>query len=435
MRIALIETRGKGLAVNKDQAGTFGTATDAGRGIFGKLINKVKRRGVRTPVIFLAYMYSIFVKEGHQVTFYDHFPDEKCDLAVIASSLVDYKNELSLAKEIKTKFGARVGFIGAFSSVRPDIFLEAGDFVIAGEPEEATLRIAKGITEPKGVIVSNLVNDLDTFPFPTWDEHPIHEYSYYPLLKKKPFLTVLSSRGCSYDCNYCPYMVVETALWRKRNPTLVVDEIEYLIDKFGIKSFLFRDPLFTMDMKRTETISKEIINRKLDVEWVCETRTDRLDENLVDIMHEAGLRAINIGVEAFDLDLLKKMNRKPPTHEVQENIINYCEDHGVRIMAFYVLGIPGQTKEDMIKTIDYSKSLNTSFAQFTIATPYPGTKFHDEVKNDITSNEWEKYTAYIPLIKSNDYSSNDLLQTKERAFKEYYLRWKWIKTRGKAIIA
>jgi len=169
---------------------------------------------------------------------------------------------------------------------------------------------------------------------------------------------------------------------------------------------------------------------------VCETRTDRLDEPLIDIMHEAGLRGINIGVEAFDLALLKKMNRKPPTHELQERIINYCEEHGVKIAAFHVLGIPGQDKDGIRQTIEYAKHLNTSFAQFTIATPYPGTKFYDQVKNDIMMNEdWQKYTAYTSLLRSDHYTSEELLRFKESAFKEYYLRWAWMSTRMMGVIA
>ena len=175
----------------------------------------------------------------------------------------------------------------------------------------------------------------------------------------------------------------------------------------------------------------EIIDRKLKFEWTCETRVDRLDEPLLDIMYAAGLRGIEFGVEAFDLSLLSSMNRKPPTHELQEKIVNYCENLGVKMMAFYVLGIPGQTKEDILKTINYSKHLNTSLAQFTIATPYPGTKFIDEIKDSINDKgTFENYSSYLPLINSEHYTPDELLKFKEKAFKEYYVRWKWILKRG-----
>jgi anaerobic magnesium-protoporphyrin IX monomethyl ester cyclase len=434
MKVALIETRGEKYAVNKDQAGGFGTSTDTGTGIFGKIVNHVKRRGVRTPVLFLAYIHSIFEQEGHSVKFFDKKPNEEFDLIIMVTSMVDYKNEIILAKEIKQTSKAKLGFIGAFATVRPDIFLKVGDFVISGEPEDAAIKIARGEIEPKGIIISELIQDLDKLPFPKWEGHNIDGYGYYPLLKKKPFLTVLSSRGCSYDCDYCPYMVLETAMWRKRTPANVVDELEYLKKKFGLKSFLFRDPLFTVDMKRTKEICDEMIKRNLDLEWGCETRSDRLDEQLIDIMYSAGLRSIEIGVEAFDMDLLASLNRKPPQQKHQERIIEYSENKGVKMTAFYVLGIPGQTLQDMESTIAYSKKLNTSFAQFTIATPYPGTKFHSNVKDDIIGEDWEKYTSYLPLIKSDKFSPETVLKLKEKAFKEYYLRWNWILKRSKGII-
>jgi anaerobic magnesium-protoporphyrin IX monomethyl ester cyclase len=436
MRVALVETRGEKLAVNKDQAGSFGTATDAGDGLFGSLANRIKRNGIRTPAIFIAYMSALLARDGHEVTFYDRIPDGDSDIVIMMSSIVDYKNEVKLAQEIKSSSNAKIGFVGAFATVRPDIFLGAGDFVIAGEPEDATMRLSRNLVEPKGVIKSNLLTDLDSIPFPRWDDHPIGEYSYYPMLKRKPFLTMMSSRGCPYDCHYCPYMVLQTPLWRKRPPVNVVDEMEYLVNNYGIKSITFRDAMLTVDMERTRQICEEIIRRDLDIEWDCETRVDRLDEPLIDLMHEAGLRGIEIGVEAFDIALLRKMNRKPPAHDMQERIINYCEDHGVKVGAFYVLGIPGSTRESNLQTIEYAKHLNTSLAQFTIATPYPGTKMYEQVKNEIMLTEdWEKYSAYKPLIKSDEFTPDELLRLKESAFRQYYLRWKWISKRMMGLIA
>ena len=435
MRIALVETRGEKYAVNKDLAGTFGTSTDTGTGLFSKILNKIKRKGVRVPVLYLGYMYSIFKNEGHDVKFFDSAPDEEFDIVIMASSTVDYENEIVLAKKIKSTTNSKVGFIGAFATTNPDLFLKFSDFIIAGEPEEATIRIARGEIEPKGVIVSQLLDNLDQLPFPTWDDHKIKEFSYYPHLKTKPFFQILSSRGCPYDCNYCPYMVLETPAWRKRTPKNVADEMEYLIKKYGMKSFLFRDPVFTLDKKRTGEICEEMLRRKFKLDWICETRIDTLDENLLDLMKKSGCKGMNIGVEAFDLDLLRKMNRKPASHELQERLVNYAEKIGIKVMAFYVLGIPGQTKNDIEKTIQYSKHLNSSLAQFTIATPYPGTKFHDEVKNEIVNDSnWNEYTAYTSLIKLKNISSNELLEYKERAFKEYYLRWKWIKKRALKVL-
>ena len=430
MKVILIETRGEKLAVNKDLAGTFGTATDTGTGYFSRILNKIKKHGVRVPVVYMGYLYAIFEKYGHDVKFYDKIPDESADLVIIASSTVDHENEINLVRKIKSTSNAKAGFIGAFATTNPELFLNECDFIISGEPEDAVIQLAEGKIQPQGIIISKLLQNLDDLPFPNWDGHPIHEFSYFPHLKKKPFLQILSSRGCPYDCNYCPYMVLETPEWRKRSSKNVVDEIEYLIKRYGMKSFLFRDPVFTLDKNRTMEICNEMIKRNLDVDWVCETRIDTLDEPLIDKMCESGMKGMNIGVEAFDVQLLKKMNRKPASHELQEKLINYVEKKGAKVMAFYVLGIPGQTKEDMIKTINYSKYLNSSLAQFTLATPYPGTKFRTEVEDSIRKGKWEEYTGFQSLIQLDGISYEEMLKLKERAFKEYYLRWNWIKKRA-----
>jgi radical SAM superfamily enzyme YgiQ (UPF0313 family) len=430
MKVLLIETRGEKLAVNKDLAGTFGTSTDLGKGVFARLVNRIKRRGVRVPVLYMGYLSSIFAKDDHNVKFFDKFPNEDADIAIIASSTVDHKNEIELAKKIKSTSNAKVGFIGAFATTNPELFLKECDFIISGEPEDAAIRLSRGEIEPKGIIISKLLDNLDELPFPNWDDHPIHEFSYFPLLKKKPFLQILSSRGCPYDCNYCPYMVLETPQWRKRSPKNVVDEIEYIMKRYNMKSFLFRDPVFTLDKDRTREICNEIIKRGLNVEWTCETRIDTLDESLIDIMLESGMKGMEIGVESHDLELLKKMHRAPSSHELQERLVNYIEERGAKIMAFYVLGIPGQTKEDMLKTIEYSKHLNSSLAQFTIATPYPGTKFREELEDSSIKNaQWDEYTGFSSLIQLKDINFDELLELKEKAFRDYYLRWNWIKKR------
>jgi radical SAM superfamily enzyme YgiQ (UPF0313 family) len=105
------------------------------------------------------------------------------------------------------------------------------------------------------------------------------------------------------------------------------------------------------------------------------------------------------------------------------------------MMAFYVLGLPGQTKDDILETIDYSKHLNTSLAQFTLATPFPGTKFIEEIKSSINDNgTFENYSHFQPLINSEHYTPDELLKLKEKAFKEYYMRKEWIRKRALKIL-
>lgn len=437
MKVALIELRSKSKdkCVNKDESGTFGTATFAGSSVFNKLISIVKKKGIHLPVLYLPYLSAIFKKYGHDTFFCSNMPkNADLDLVIIASSIVDYKHELEFAKKVKKQIkNAKVGFLGAFATIKPQLFLKHVDFVISGEPEEATIRIAKGKVKKaklKGVIKGKLIQNLDELPFPDWDTFPIKKYSYYPMLKKKVFLPMLSSRGCPFACNYCPYLVLQMSKWRKRSPKNVVDEIEYLQKKYGMQSTVFRDPVFSLDKDRVREICKEIIARDIKIEWCCETRTDCLDEKLIDIMKKAGMVGINLGVESADTSMLKRATRKPIPNIHQIRIIRYLQKKGVKIAAFYMLGFINDTEESILKTIKFAKILNTTFAQFHIVNAYPGTGFYKKIKDRITAKDWEDFDNYTSIIRLDNIPQKKLMELKEKAFREYYFRLGWLLKNG-----
>ena len=429
LRVALVDLESERSGWNKDQAGSFGTRIGTGASIFSKLLDRFKRTGIRLPVLYLAYANAILRREGHEVTHHlNDFPKD-AQLVLIPSSIVDCKWELDFARRVKKESNATVGALGAFSSVKPEYYLHCFDFVVVGEPEDALIRIARKeqeLSELRGIVKSEPIKDLDSLPFPDWTGFPVEEYRYFPTLTERPFITMVSSRGCPYDCTYCPYIVLQGSTFRKRSAVNVVQEIAQNISNYGIKGLLFRDPLFTLDKQRVSEICKEIVRRGVSIKWCCETRVDCLDESLIDEMRNSGMRAINLGVESANPEILRSASRKPATLEYQERIVNYLEDSGVKVVAFYILGFPGDTKETIDATIEYAKKLNTSIAQFTILTPYPGTKYYDQVRDQITTSDWTCFNGYTPVVKTENLDVEQLLAAKQQAFSRYYLRRSWI---------
>lgn len=421
MKITLLEIKNnQKQCVNKDFMGGYGWVFNAGTSFRAGLINRVKKWGENLPIMSLGYMAAIFSNNGHFVEYSSNkVPDS--DLVIIPSSMVDYKYEIYWADKIRKK-GIKVGFFGPFSSVLPDLFLEHADFVISGEPEEATMRIADGML-PSGLIKSNPVKDLDSLPFPKWDIFDVSSYSYAPALKERPFLPILSSRGCSFSCNYCPYLVYYA--YRERSPGNVLQEIDNLVDRFKIKAMLFRDPLFSLNKNRTRQIAEGLIRRNYGIRWACETRLDLLDEAYIDLLYESGLRVINVGIESSDHNVLEKASRKAIPKSHQEKIIDYCEKKGIRVTVFYILGLPDDTEETILKTMEYAKKLNTHVAQFFILTPFPGTRYFETIKAELVESDWEKFDCYTPVIRHKSISSQRLLQLKEKAFVDYYYRPSW----------
>jgi len=428
MKIALIDLKESSSGCNnKDKAGTFGNASH-GEGLIAKIYSLVKRNNVDMPVIHFGYLAAIFRQQGHEVAFYDSFPKDE-ELVILASSIVGYDEEIEFAKKIRRP-NRRVGFISAFATVKPELFLEAADFVIRGEPEWAAMEIAAGRIEPQGIIDSPLIQNIETLPFPDWDGFPTHEYGYFPILKKRPLLSILTSRGCSFDCSYCPYMVIQTEKWRARSPKHTVDEIEYLKKKYGVQSLAFRDIMYTQNKKRAREISEEILKRNVKIEWSCETRADCLDEPMLELLYRSGLRAIHLGIESPKDDIVKKSGRLPIKETQQGQVVRICEKLGIKVIGFYILGFIDDTLESMASTIKYAKYLGTPLAQFDVMTPYPGTKFYNQISDRITSFNWKEYTTHHPVVKLDHVTSDQVLEYKNRAYREYYLRPSWVFKNG-----
>ncbi|GAF69094.1 unnamed protein product, partial [marine sediment metagenome] len=131
-------------------------------------------------------------------------------------------------------------------------------------------------------------------------------------------------------------------------------------------------------------------------------------------------------IESLDHNLLKKHKRNPPNIKHQEKIINFCKKIGIKIIAFYIIGLPTDTKKSIQKTISYSKKLNTSFANFNICTPIPGTIFYEKLKNKIVETNLNNYDNFHSVFKHDTLTKNEILKLQEKAITGYYFRIKYI---------
>lgn len=430
MKVLLLDIKGASTrkCINKDLSGGMGTGTWIGDSLRARIFEYVKKTNVVLPEITNAYIVAIFKKFGWEIEILEvkkGFKNfyEKVDLVLVPSSIVDCYHELAIVNELKEK-GFYVGVFGSFATAMPEFFSKA-DFVIKGEPEAGIWKIASQNLLPTGVMEIASIENLDSLPYPDWSLFPINKYSYSPALNKKPVVTMLASRGCPYSCSfYCPYSIISGKKWRMRSVESVVDEMKHLKDNYDIKAIDFRDPVFTLNRERTAKLAQEIIEKKLDIIWSCETRIDCLDKELILLMKRAGLRHVNIGVESFNEEVLKKSKRLPIRATHQEDIISFCHKNGISVAAFYIIGLEGDTKESVKQTIAYAKKLNTLVAQFTISTPYPGTGFFNqaETQGRLLTHDWEQYDIYSPVLQHDNLSSADQLALKEEAFISYYFR-------------
>lgn len=390
--IVLADLHGNDGFVNKDTvAGGYGSRF-TGDSFATRLGVHVRRVFQNVPSINVGYLAAIFAAAGHQVV---HTQDDRPvdgDLALVLTSLVDHKHESEWARRARAR-GMTVGFFGTPATHLPELFEGDGDFIISGEPEAAAIGIAAG-ENPTGIIQSPAINELDSLPFPRWDLLSTRRYGHtnrnkFGLARAIPMLT---SRSCPEKCTYCPHRI--TANFRARSVDNVVDEMQELCRLYKNVHIVIRDPLYTLDRDRCFRIAAEIRARGLQLSYECETRMDDLDEELIRAMYASGLREISFGVESPDPLVLKKVARRFIPHEHMRQMIKLCWELGIATIAFYVIGFLQDTEESIEELVRFAMELDSTYANFKILTPYPGTPQFKQLKPLVFETDWERFDGY-----------------------------------------
>jgi anaerobic magnesium-protoporphyrin IX monomethyl ester cyclase len=421
MRVVLADLRSRRGFVSKDTVvGGYGSRLQPFSRVTA-VISYLKKQFHDVPSVHMAYMAAILARGGHEVAW---TRDELAegDVALVLSSLVDYQNETSWADRMRAR-GVAVGFVGITASKMPDLFAAHCDFILDGEPEGGVMRLAQG-EALRGIVHSEQVSDLDSLPFPRWDlineNHRLRQgikWSSRPLGGGFP---LLASRGCPEHCTYCPHRIL--AGYRTRSIANIADELERLCDQVRRPYVIFRDPLFSEQRDRCFALCDEIQARDLTLTFEAETRLDRLDVELLDKLYAAGLRAMSFGVESLDPATLRKSGRRPIPQAHQRTIIDHCRKKGIVTAAFYVLGFLQDDWQSIAATIDYATELGSTFAQFKILTPYPGTPMFKQLEPLLVERDWEKFDGYTPTFKHPNLSESELRFLLGAAYTRFYIR-------------
>jgi len=421
-----IVNKRKKFAMNKDLNGGFGTADSYSNSIYEKIISIIKRKSIKLPIISLAFLMGIFKHQNISAEYYEgKLPKKEPNIILIYGSMIDYKNENFFYKLLKNKFkNASIGFIGPFPSTKPELFNKS-DFIIIGDFEYFFLKKFKNKSQLKGKIIVKEKIDLNELPHPELEGFPIKDYSYFPAISKKPFFVLQSSRGCPYGCSYyCVYGKFQGSKIRVRSPKKVIEDIIYLKNKYNMKGFQFRDPTFGIVKNYIEEFCNEIKKHNLKIQWGIETRTDLLNEKRIKLMFDVGLKNINLGIESINPEIAKQNKRRLTEMQYQESLFKYCEKLGVKVSAFYLFGYEGDTKKSIESTLNYAKRINTFLARFAVCTPYPGTKFFDDLEKQkrILTHNYEKYTQFNLVFKHENLNNKEIQKMLSKAYKQYYFR-------------
>ena len=421
------------------------------------------------PVIGLAYLAAMCQREGHDVRAIDQFTygwsvarvleevqSWKPDVVGIGILTPSARISIELADACKRLLPECKVIAG---NIHADIFYKEilqrsmVDVVIHGEAEYAIVDLLrafergdKDLTGIQGLSFINgqgevqknaarpVIEDLDALPYPAWELFPYTRYGLLPLADvAKPTLSMTGSRGCPYRCEFCSLLYTGSN-YRRRDPIKIVDEYEWLHQRFGVRQVGFVDPIFPLNKKILFQFCEELMRRGLQkkIVWVSETRVDRLDRESLRIMRASGCRRLLLGIES-GVDLLLENVNKTFTTETTRKAVTMCREEGVETIGLFMIGLPGETPEMTRQTIDFAKSLDLDFAKFAVTVPFPGSQMFEDLRREgrLDREDWENWTTFQPdpaktVFVPRDTSPEFLIKMQKVGMREFYFRPKMI---------
>jgi radical SAM superfamily enzyme YgiQ (UPF0313 family) len=401
----------------------------------------------------LAYLGAVLEKNGYSVNIIDcqaqqlSYADLEREIGKhqpkivgITSTTLTYKSALRVTKMAKQVHPDCLTILGGcHATFWDDKALEECpqlDMVVRKEGEYTLLEIANKLKEndrsnyvlgttcrEKGKIIRNAdrpyIEDLDSLPFPA---HHLLPLRHLRTLGKIIF-PVTTSRGCVYWCNFCTAVRMFGRKYRMRSPKNVVDEMQFLSEKYGATEVTFYDDAFTVNQARTERICEDIQNRGLKLQWDCETRVDMVTKDLLQKMKKAGCIAVWFGVESGSQNVIDSMGKSIRVNQTRR-AFKWANEVGLMTVASVILGFPSETEESALKTVKFVEELNTNDVGYYIATPYPGTPMYDYVKENgwLKITDFDRYDTATPVFESPTLSMKDLAEIREKAYQRFYLR-------------
>lgn len=423
---------------------------------------KTKERSVLPPT-GLMYVASSLINAGHNVKIIDAEIDD-LGLPQIMKEIVEFKPDVvgtgattpdfglanRILKRVKDASDETTTIIGgAHPTVLPTEVLSKNkhiDFVVRYEGEITTTELIdalengkdvkniKGISYRKkdGEIEHNpnreLV-DVDEIPWPTRDLIDQKKYLYpSPGKGLCNMTTIQTSRGCPYRCAFCYRMFGHKV--RFRTTKLVVDEIEHCVNNYNVKFIYFVDDTFTFNRRRTIELCDEILHRAIVVSWSCLTRADTLDTELLFKMKKAGCVKISMGVESGNQRILDDV-KKGTTLQQYKAGYKLLKSFGFETRGSFILGLPYETRETIMQTINFAKELDLDRAFFHIFTPYPGTELYEKALSGqglrLIEKNWREFKRWgNAVVELEKITREELIELQKEAMTKFYVRPKII---------
>jgi radical SAM superfamily enzyme YgiQ (UPF0313 family) len=385
------------------------------------------------PPLGLGYIGAVLENNGFDVSIIDPNPlelplkevirqvaDEEPELIGIDCGTAYRYEAFELAAQLKTKMpnvtlvmgGPHVSFTAEETLARiPEI-----DVIVRGEGEVTMLELAKRIAEGKDYKIKGITfrengkilytpnrpfsPDLDAIPFPAFHHFPLEKYEPEGSrreIKKLRHCSMITSRGCPIGCVFCASSVFWGKRFRARSPENVLGEINYLVSEYGIEHIHFFDDTFAMNPLRAKKICQGIIDQDIEIKFRIMGRADTMDEELTELLKNAGCYQIDFGVETGSPRVMKNIHKRLDLRMV-EKAFKRCREAGIDVLAFLMVGLPGEREVDIQETIEFIRRAEIDWITAAVTTILPGSELYHRAKSMGMIDEDVWFTYRSPAV-------------------------------------
>lgn len=273
----------------------------------------------------------------------------------------------------------------------------------------------------KAVFVNRLqtIENLDILPFPAREYWP---YKIFSGLLCGNIASVLGSRGCTFNCAFCA--TPQRGQIRVRSVKNIIEELKYLSSS-GVNYIDFIDDAMTVDRGRMENLCGEIIKQRLKVKWACMSRIDMMDKQLLSLMKRANCTHVKYGIESGSERVRNELMRKHITTYQIEKVLKESRQAGLATVAYFILGMPGETKDEIEQTIKFSRSKDIDYVEFRLAMLFPGSGMFNEAvqANKVPADLWRNFTNGGKFLYSilDEQTLIRMKTLRAQAMKQHYL--------------
>lgn len=392
------------------------------------------------PSIALAYIGAVLLQHDFEVVGLDSFM--ACDEVGSMYEKITAANPDVLAVSLLTPAAPLVdrllarlrlekpGLIVVLGNIHASVFHEyylkkrLADYVIHHEGEATMLELMKAIREGRDISAIKGISYLDDsgeviktskrewidkialneMPYPAWELFPVDMFKPDIRLQGKTKLSktaevqalpILASRGCPHQCTFCSPINTIGRRYFMRTPESVIDEMEYFHKKWGVSTFYYMDLTFPLTEKMGLEFCDRLIERKLPIQWMCETRVSSVSYPLLKRMKEAGCARIDFGIECGNQKMLDSIKKGFTVQQVVD-AVNAANRAGIETEGMFIIGLPNETVQDSMDAINFALSLNLDHIKLNIFVPYPGSEAYEQLssRGELRTFNFDQYTSY-----------------------------------------